>query len=385
MLLNLTFPGKGIKAMKRPLIWAAVALFIGVMFWGARPALAGGPPEQTANNQECLACHSRPNLTYQFPTGETWSVHVDPETYQSSVHGQEGVVCTDCHKDITGYPHPALEANNSRFYQLEHYQVCQDCHQEVYEDSLDSMHARKIASGDWDAAVCTDCHGAHDTTPAGKPRTKIPETCSKCHSTIYNEYRDSVHGQALVNENNTDVPTCVTCHTAHTQEDPRTASFRLNSPNLCASCHADEALMKKYDVSTHVFDTYVADFHGTTVTLFERQSPDLPTNKAVCYDCHGVHNMKRADDPESQVFRENLLKTCQRCHPDATENFSATWLSHYEPNLQKYPMVYLVNLFYDIFIPAIIGFMGVVVVLDLSSRVFRHTKPTPPGTQERND
>lgn len=366
--------------MKRSFIWVVLTLFAALLFWNPPPALAAGPPAQTGDQQECLACHSRPDLSLEFPSGELWSVHVDPETYQNSVHSQEGITCTDCHKDITDYPHPPVEANNSRFYQLEHYQVCQDCHEDVYEESLDGIHAREIASGNWDAAICTDCHGAHDTTPAGEPRTKIPETCSQCHSAIYNEYLESVHGEALVDENNTDVPTCVDCHTAHTQEDPRTHAFRLNSPTLCATCHADEALMEKYDISTHVFDTYVADFHGTTVTLFERQSPDMPTNKAVCYDCHGVHNMKRADDPESQVFKENLLETCQRCHPDATENFSATWLSHYEPDLNKYPLVYLVDLFYDIFIPAIIGFMGVVVALDVGSRILRRNRHTPEET-----
>ena len=49
--------------------------------------------------------------------------------------------------------------------------------------------------------------------------------------------------------------------------------------------------MNKYEISTEVFDTYVADFHGTTVILFEHQDPNVETNKAVCYDCHGVHNI----------------------------------------------------------------------------------------------
>jgi hypothetical protein len=120
-----------------------------------------------------------------------------------------------------------------------------------------------------------------------------------------------------------------------------------------------------------VFDTYVADFHGTTVTLFERQSPDVPTNKPVCYDCHGVHNMKHTDDPNSQVVQENLLKTCQKCHPDATENFSATWLSHYEPDLERYPVVFFVDLFYKIFIPAVLGFMGIYVAIDLGGHLVR--------------
>lgn len=357
--------------MHRLLIYFAVALLLSLF---ARPVQAGGPPQQTGANEDCLSCHSRPNLTHQFPSSEQWSLYVDPAAFQNSVHGQEQMACTDCHTDITGYPHPPLTVSSIRFYQLEQYQSCRECHDEVYQRSLDSIHASELAGGNWNAAICTDCHGAHDTTPANEPRTKIPETCSQCHSAIYDEYLDSVHGHALVDENNGDVPTCIDCHGVHNQEDPRTTDFRLNSPQLCATCHADEELMSKYDISTAVFDTYVADFHGTTVTLFERQSPDMPTNKAVCYDCHGVHNMKKADDPQSQVFRENLLLTCQKCHPDATENFSATWLSHYEPDINKYPLVYFVDLFYKIMIPAILGFMVIYVVADAGSRFIHRPK-----------
>jgi hypothetical protein len=107
------------------------------------------------------------------------------------------------------------------------------------------------------------------------------------------------------------------------------------------------------------------------VTLFERQSPDLPTNKPVCYDCHGVHDMKSPSDPTSQVYRENILRTCQKCHPDATESFPASWLSHYEPNVARYPIVYYVDLFYKILIPSVLGFMGVYVVVDVGGNLVR--------------
>ena len=346
----------------------------------ARPALADEPSLQTLDNEDCIACHSRPDLVDEFASGEVWSLYVDPDAFENSVHGQEEMLCTDCHQNITDYPHPPVTVKSVRFYALEQYQTCRECHDEVYDKAIDSVHAAELAGGNWDAAICTDCHGAHDTTPPNEPRTKIPETCSKCHSAINDEYLDSVHGHALVDESNTDVPTCIDCHGVHNQEDPRTTTFRLHSPELCATCHADEALMDKYGISTHVFDTYVADFHGTTVTLFERQSPDLPTNKAVCYDCHGVHNMKKADDPQSQVFRENILETCQKCHPDATENFSASWLSHYEPDIEKYPLVYFVDLFYKIMIPGVLGFMGLYVIIDAGSRFLHRGQPSKKGT-----
>ncbi len=344
-----------------------------VLLWVPQTAAEQPPQQQSGDNASCLTCHTNPSLTYQFPGGEVWSLYVDQSAFQTSVHGQNGLACTACHDDIQGYPHPPLAVGNPRYYQLEHYKTCETCHPEVYRTALDSVHASQIAAGNWRAAICTDCHDPH-TAQARPLRVEIPLTCSKCHSSIYNEYKDSVHGKALIDANNTDVPTCVDCHGVHTQEDPRTTQFRLNSPILCATCHADRAKMDKYGISTQVFDTYVADFHGTTVTLFERQSPDLPTNKPVCYDCHGVHNMRSVDDPASQVYKDNLLRTCQKCHPDASQNFSSTWLSHYRPDVHKYPLVFFVDLFYKILIPAVLGFMALYVSVESLGRLVRRLR-----------
>ena len=63
--------------------------------------------------------------------------------------------------------------------------------------------------------------------------------------------------------------------------------------------------MKKYGISTDVFNTYVADFHRSTVTLLEKQHPDQPTNKAVCTDCHYIMAVTAAD---ATVVKENLLE-----------------------------------------------------------------------------
>ncbi|MCB0085770.1 MAG: hypothetical protein KDE47_32735, partial [Caldilineaceae bacterium] len=123
------------------------------------------------------------------------------------------------------------------------------------------------------------------------------------------------------------------------------------------------------DISTDVFETYVADFHGTTVTLFEQQSPEEESNKAVCYDCHGVHNILKPTDEHSSVIKQNLLTTCRECHPDATENFPNSWTSHFKPSLEHNPVVYLVNLFYDFLIPTVVGGFA----LFIGSDVFRRS------------
>lgn len=322
-------------------------------------------------NADCLACHGVPSREMELASGETISVYVDGDTFAHSVHGREDMACTACHTNISGYPHPPQMARDRRDYQLQNYAACRSCHPDVYDNTLDSMHTKALAGGNRNAAVCTDCHGAHDVTPPDQPRAKISQTCSKCHSAIFEQYEESVHGAALLDEGNTDVPTCVDCHGTHTIDDPTTAQFRLQSPETCGKCHRDKAIMDRYGISTDVFNTYVADFHGTTVTLFERQHPDQATNKAVCYDCHGVHNIKAVTDPEATVVKENLLVTCQKCHPDATANFPASWTSHFIPDKEHNPLVYYVNLFYLIFIPATLGFMITFVSLDALNRIVK--------------
>ncbi len=316
-------------------------------------------------NFVCLSCHGSPELKMQLPSGEDLSLYVNAQVFNASVHGKQGQKCTACHNDISGYPHPPLFAKDRRDLSLGLYTTCRQCHEEQYRNTLDSVHGRLLAGGDRNAPICTDCHSYHDVTPPDRPRSRIPRTCSKCHSTIYNDYKESVHGATLLEESNPDVPTCIDCHGIHRMEDPLTARFRLKSPQMCANCHTDPVRMNKYGLSTDVLDTYVADFHGTTVELFVKQSPDHPTNKAVCYDCHGVHNIKKVTDPEATVVKENLLSTCRQCHPDATANFPAAWVGHYRASPTRHPLVYYVNLFYKIFIPAVIGFFVLYIALDV--------------------
>jgi len=204
-----------------------IGYFIGILaiLFVMSGAAAAQQPESGMDNAACLACHSNPSITYQFPSGEVWSLTLDPESFDASVHGQKGMRCTACHTDITSYPHPSPTVASRRYYQLEHYKSCEACHPQVYREALDSVHARQIASGNWAAAICTDCHDPH-RAPSRPKRIEIPVTCSKCHFDICNEYLESIHGKALVEAGNPDVPTCTDCHGVHTQEDPRTTQLR---------------------------------------------------------------------------------------------------------------------------------------------------------------
>jgi len=364
-----------------------LTLALGALALTAALALSAGQADATpllqagVSNESCLECHADPGVTMKLEDGSLVSMYIDQAVYQVSVHGQLGYGCVQCHTDIDGYPHPEFSASDRRDLSLALYDACFQCHSGQYERTLDSVHEAALEAGNRLAAICTDCHGAHDTPRLTDPRSgdllpearlHIPITCAKCHNAIYGKYLTSVHGNALVNEENRDVPTCIDCHGVHNIEDPTTARFRLLSPEICAKCHTDPKIMDKYGISTDVLNTYVADFHGTTVAIFEKVSPDAPTNKAVCYDCHGVHDIQNVSDPQSGLeFRQNLLKRCQVCHPDATTNFSDAWLSHYIPSPDHNPLVYYVNLFYSIFIPGVLGGMAVLVVLDVVWQIRR--------------
>lgn len=344
------------------------------------------PPQ--VEDSVCLACHNKEGFSVELDGGETLPLTINSDAFEQSTHGSNNVTCVTCHSDIDGFPHPERTTETIRDVKLKYYTSCEQCHAEQFDKTLDSVHQKALAGGNKNAAVCADCHNPHTQQRLTNKETgelllyarlHIPETCAKCHSAIYETYKESVHGKALTEQGNPDVPTCIDCHGVHNIQNPTTATFRNSTPYLCAKCHTNNALMHKYGLSTQVLNTYVSDFHGTTVVLFDKTFPDQPTNKPVCTDCHGFHDVARGDDPQKGLLvRENLLKRCQTCHPDATANFPDAWLSHYIPSPEKYVMVYYVNLFYKFFIPAVLIPMLILVVMDFSRKMInRFNKPKP--------
>lgn len=336
------------------------------------------PQREPPSDETCLFCHQNQDLSVEFG-GQSLALFIDGDKFSTSVHKSEGLACVDCHSNITSFPHPEVNASSPRDFRIEMYPLCQQCHAEQYQKVLDSVHQSELAAGNINAAVCTDCHNPHTQSrltnkESGElleyARLHIPETCATCHSKIYETYMGSVHGSALTQEGNPFVPTCIDCHGVHDITDPRTNTFRNSTPGLCAECHTNQGIMDQYGISTNVLNTYVADFHGTTVKLFEESYPDQPTNKPVCTDCHGIHDILNVDNPNAGIaHKNNLLVKCQQCHPDATtETFTESWMSHYEPSPETWPLVYYVNLFYKIFIPAVLGGMTVFVLSDVYRR-----------------
>ncbi|UCG24050.1 MAG: cytochrome c3 family protein [Chloroflexota bacterium] len=358
-------------------------------------AMSDGDPQS-----DCQMCHADSDLVGEFFDGTTLSLFVDGDEYIDSVHGQAGLGCSACHIDITAYPHHQqqiscvecheeltgaqvvdphqvhvkLGYDNARDMSVALNDVCRECHELEHEAAQDSLHAEVMDFGNLDAPMCIDCHGSHNITPPAKPRAKISLTCANCHRSVFSTYRVSVHGAALEEDSNPDVPTCVDCHGAHSVSGPHDVAFRNESIVICGDCHDDEDLMAKYDISTEVFETYLDDYHGRTVELFRGRGQERLATQAVCYDCHGIHNIRSHEDPQSSVYPDNLQHTCSHCHEDADIRFPEAWLSHYIPSWDQTPVLHMVNILYQVLIVGTIGGMVAYIGLDFGKRLSEKRK-----------
>jgi predicted CXXCH cytochrome family protein len=313
----------------------------------------------------CLSCHDNPDISMTLPDGEVLSLYIDPLKLEDSLHSPLGIECEACHTNITSYPHPDITYQSSRELARSYYMACQKCHTDQYDKTLDSMHTQVAEGGNLSAPVCTDCHGSHYVAKPDEPRARISQTCGKCHTEVYETYKQSIHGDALINQDNPDVPVCTDCHGVHNIHDPRTAQFRVDEPELCAGCHANATLMDKYGLSADVYSLYKTSWHGVDVSVYQAKWPTIWHNTAICSDCHGIHDILPADNPNSSVNPANLLATCQKCHPGVSPNWTGAWTGHYKISLARTPFVYYVDLFYSSLAPAVLWLSAIYVLLQI--------------------
>jgi cytochrome c553 len=347
-------------------LWALlVPLTAGSAGAAAEATADAGRPKNPEENVACLECHGDSTQDAELPSGEILSMYTDKEVLKKSVHFD--LDCTECHVDLKGQgnKHKDNPLPTVRDFAIQYSEQCKDCHFKNYTKSLDGVHHKSLAKGEKkDAAVCVDCHGSHNIGKANEPRSRIAKACARCHEKEAKAYAKSVHGAALLDEENPDVPTCADCHRAHDILDPKASQTRLDSPQMCGTCHTDEKMMAKYKLSTAVLSSYLSDFHGAT-TLLQKGAEGQQPVVALCTDCHGIHDITKVKDPDSKVIQANLVKTCQKCHKDATDNFPTSWLSHYEPSFTKAPLVYAVKLLYAVLIPFMIGSLVLQIALHL--------------------
>lgn len=323
----------------------------------------------SSEEEYCIKCHGHP-VRMRFRNGDALSVMVDAGELRISVHSK--LACSDCHYGFSPEEHPRRNFRSRRDYTLASSESCRRCHFDKYTKTFESIHYAMLSQGNLNAPVCVDCHGSHTISHIAKERAVTARRCQKCHAAVYEVYAKSIHGNALMNENNKDVPVCVDCHTAHTIEDPFAMNYRERIPDMCSGCHANKAIMGKYGLSTDVLQSYLSDFHGITLEFYRRQKefrkngafrPGKPI--AVCTDCHGTHNITSITGPDATVLKANLVKQCQRCHERATDNFPDTWLSHYEPSWTNAPLVFIVGWIYRILLPVMVAGLILQILLHL--------------------
>ncbi|MDH5571341.1 MAG: cytochrome c3 family protein [Gammaproteobacteria bacterium] len=139
---------------------------------------------QAYANQDtgCLFCHQYPGLVRLEQNKQIKILHIDPELYSKTSHGQLG--CTDCHKGINKIPHTGAVTID----------CTSKCHQPIEEQelikqiSLNNFHKNQqsIITQLPDQTSCKICHSIY-------PHSKQPFTrvwlnmhtnyliCETCH------------------------------------------------------------------------------------------------------------------------------------------------------------------------------------------------------------
>lgn len=192
-----------------------------------------------------------------------------------------------------------------------------------FESYSESVHGKAVANGSAKAAVCTDCHKSHDILRASDVTSPIfkfnvPQTCGHCHEDISHTYQTSVHGVALA-RGNWQSAVCTDCHGIHSIKshlDPQsTVAAQALARSTCAACHEGVRLAQEFGVPSQRASTYLDSYHG----LASKMGSGIVAN---CASCHGVHNIYKSTDPRSTVNHANLAKTCGQCHPGASARFA---------------------------------------------------------------
>jgi len=242
----------------------------------------------------CLTCHGSPHQIIASSDPKSPANHLNIPATCAKCHGQKFVM------EKTGHSTQPFVS---------------------YEESV---HGRAVASGSQKAAVCTDCHGVHEILSAANPKSSIfkfnvPSTCAKCHSSVEQEFMASIHGQAIT-RGNWQAPVCTDCHGIHTIKSHIDPNSSVSAQNLarstCARCHEGVRLSREFGVPGGRVTSYLESYHGLASELGSQVV-------ANCASCHGVHNILPSSDPRSTINRANLVHTCGQCHPGVTEKFVA--------------------------------------------------------------
>ncbi|MCP4228900.1 MAG: hypothetical protein GY771_01960, partial [bacterium] len=183
--------------------------------------------------------------------------------------GSEMVLgCYHCHGPVH-----EIGGEGFRKHELEEKRLalCAECHSggEGREGILRiwerSVHAQIDEETEQFKASCDDCHIPHDSQLPSllTPLTlfiNAPNSCKECHADQYEEYSNSVHGEAAVTGSEV-APNCIDCHGSH-DIDTATEWDKGRRIVQCIACHDDDAKMYKAGVPIGRVEKYLHTFHG---------------------------------------------------------------------------------------------------------------------------
>ncbi len=331
------------------------------MLWAATTAWAG-------DDASCLACHA---------DRASGAPQIHAARFQKSVHKDLG--CSSCHAGKEEVPHDpkappvSCEACHQKISQVLHSSdhgkllakthkgaalcaachgpphemsrtsgpsspvsrsripmTCNRCHQkldfkgkfglEPFSTYTASVHGKAMLEHqDSKAAVCIDCHGAHDLNFSNNSRSRaykfnIPQTCGRCHPKALAAYSRSIHGVKSASGVK-DAPVCTNCHGEHNitaHKEPGSMVYTGSIVKTCSACHGSELLIAKFGMPLDPARTYLDSYHGVAFVAGNLAS-------ANCASCHRYHDILPSSDPDSSVNPANLQKTCGACHSRAGE------------------------------------------------------------------
>lgn len=308
--------------MVRNRVVNSIGLKLGSVLFGLTLAALAASPD--AAKPECTSCHDQgPKL-------------------EKSAH--TGLTCDTCHESHDKVPHAANIPKPQ----------CVTCHTDQAGDYAQGVHGMARKSGNEGAPDCGLCHGsAHELIPPKSQsfRAAVPDTCGMCHTEVVEQYRASVHGQALA-KGITQAPLCTDCHGEHKIIKHTNAASPVNNANIrdtCGSCHGDLRLTRKFGMPSDRLISFDSSFHGLAAKAGSQ-------SVANCASCHGVHNILPSTDPKSMINAKNLPGTCGKCHPGAGTRFAISQV-HVAVGGQEPAALRWIRQFYLLVIPVTIGLM----------------------------
>ncbi|HEY3216858.1 MAG TPA: hypothetical protein VGK93_10235 [Candidatus Eisenbacteria bacterium] len=160
--------------------------------------------------------------------------------------------------------------------------------------------------------ACTACHADLEGQELPHAPKLAPVACSRCHAQEQQQYGQSLHGRAAARGEKL-APGCTTCHGRHDVLRPgdlKAATHTVNVPELCGRCHHEGSPVQLiYHIpQDSILQNYSESIHGEG--LYKK---GLLTT-AVCTSCHTAHDILPHTDPRSSIARQNVARTCTRCH-----------------------------------------------------------------------